>query len=121
MGGTNDIACSLTSTLLKRVKRTGGAAAVADVLEAAGSTYTAAYLGDVSNWISYDEAIALFAAAVEVTGDATIPRLAGEDSVRQHAGTPVATMLRSMGSPEAILQQVTTAVTKFSLVTEMEA
>lgn len=76
---------------------------------------------EVANWVSYDEAIALFAAAVEVTGDAGIPRSAGEESVRQHAGTPVATLLRSMGSPEKVLDGVTTTVTRFSVVTDMTA
>jgi diguanylate cyclase (GGDEF)-like protein len=40
--------------------------------------------------------------------------------VRRHAGTAVATLLRSLGSPEAIFAQLASAVTKFSTVTEME-
>jgi diguanylate cyclase (GGDEF)-like protein len=121
MGSAHHLACSLTSTLLQRVARSGGDEAVSRVLETAGCPHSAAYLHDPTNWVSYDEAIALFAAAVEVTEDPRIARSAGEDTVRQHAGTAVATVLRSMGSPEEILRQVTTAVTKFSVVTEMEA
>lgn len=114
------IACSLTSTLLQRVSALAGERGVESVLAAASSPHSAAYLRDVANWVSYDEAVALFTAAVEVTGDPGIARAAGEASVRQHAGTAVATLLRSLGSPEKILEQVTTAVTKFSVVTEME-
>jgi diguanylate cyclase (GGDEF)-like protein len=114
------IACSLTSTLLQRVTAAGGDETVERVLAEASSPYSAEYLHDVSNWVSYDEAVALFAAAVDVTGDAGIARAAGEQAVRQHAGTPVATLLRSLGSPEKILDEVTTAVTKFSVVTDMK-
>ena len=114
------IACSLTGTLLQRVARTRGPEAVERVVATAGTPHSAAYLGDPANWISYDEAVAVFSAAVAVTGDPGIARAAGEDTVRQHAGTAVATVLRGMGSPEAILEQVTTAVSKFSAVTEME-
>jgi uncharacterized protein (TIGR02265 family) len=121
MESPRQIACSLTSTLLRRVERVGGNVAVERVLKAASSPYSAGYLRDVSNWVSYAEASALFAAAVEVTGDEGLPRRAGEDTVRQHAGTPVASLLRSMGSPEAILEQMSIAVTKFSMVTEIEA
>lgn len=119
--GERHIACSLTSTLLRRVHVRGGADAVSAVLAMAGGGRTVEELHDVTNWIFYDEAIALFDAAAAVTGDEGIARAAGEESVRQHSGTPVATLLRSLGSPEAILEQVTTAATKFSVATEMEA
>src|SRR5205823_5369199 len=71
--------------------------------------------------ISFDEAIALFDAGAEVSGDPSIARHVGEDAVRQHAGTAVATLLRSLGSPEEVLRQVTQTATKFSLVTDLEA
>ena len=87
----------------------------------AGAPYTAEHLDDVANWIWYDEAVALFEAAAELTGDSRIGLRTGEQAVRQHAGTPVATLLRSLGSPEAILEQVALAATKFSTVTDMRA
>ena len=87
----------------------------------AGVDYTPAYLDDVGNWIWYHEAVALFEAAAELTGDPAHGRRVGEELVRQHAGTPVATLLRSLGSPEAIYEQLTIAVTKFSTVTEVHA
>jgi diguanylate cyclase (GGDEF)-like protein len=115
------VACSMTSTLIARVRATHGERGVAELLVSAEVPYGAEHLCDPGNWIWFDEAVGLFEAAVELTGDAKIARRAGEESVRQHAGTPVATLLRSLGSPEAILEQVAAAVTKFSTVTEMTA
>src|SRR5258708_6361162 len=111
----------MASVLLRRIRTLRGEEGVDQLLQMAGVRYSASYLDDVGNWIWYDEMIALFEAAVQLTGDIAIARRIGEDMVRQHAGTPVATLLRSLGSPEAVLEQVATAVTKFSTVTEMEA
>jgi diguanylate cyclase (GGDEF)-like protein len=116
----HEIACSLTSTVLRRVRRSGGDGAVMEVLRTAGSGRSPGYLEDPAHWVSYQEALLLFAAAVEVTGDPTLPLHAGEDTVRQHAGTPVATLLRSMGSPEQILEQIAVTASKFSMVTLLE-
>src|SRR3954469_291773 len=114
------VGCSMSSVLLRRVRSVSGDDVVAALLIRATSPRTAAYLENVNNWIDYDEAVALFEAAAELTGDADIGLHVGEDMVRQHAGTSVATLLRSLGSPEAILEQVAVTVTKFSTVTAME-
>jgi diguanylate cyclase (GGDEF)-like protein len=114
------IGCSMAAVLLRLMRARGGGAAVADLLRRADSERTPSYLDDVGNWIDYEEAIALFVAAAEITGDPRIGRRVGEEMVRQHAGTPVATLLRSLGSPEAILEQTAVTVTKFSTVTAME-
>src|SRR6266576_3889289 len=45
----------------------------------------------------------------------------GEDAVRQHRGSAVATLLRSLGSPEAVLQSITVTANKFGTVSELEA
>jgi diguanylate cyclase (GGDEF)-like protein len=90
------------------------------LLEMAGSKRTIAYLDDVTNWISLDESLALFQAAAEITGDAQIARRIGEEAVAQHAGTPVATLLRSLGSPEEVYRQMTLAASKFTTITELE-
>jgi diguanylate cyclase (GGDEF)-like protein len=91
-----------------------------ELLERAGSERTVEYLDDVSNWISVDESTALFQAAAQITGDAQIARRVGEESVAQHAGTPVATLLRSLGSPEEVYRQMALAATKFSTVSELD-
>jgi diguanylate cyclase (GGDEF)-like protein len=103
------------------VRRLCGEDGVTRLLELSGSEHTAAYLDDLTNWISYDEAMALFAAAEELTGDPNIARKVGEETLAQHAGTPVATLMRSLGSPEEIYRQITQAGSKFSAVSTLEA
>src|SRR5207244_1362227 len=113
------LSCSMASTLVRYVRTTLGEEAVDQVLRLAGVEYDAAYLEDVSHWIWLDEAVALLKAAAEVTDDPAVGRRVGEESVRQHAGTPVATLLRSLGSPEAVYEQLAVGVTKFSTITEL--
>src|SRR5919197_663918 len=114
-------ACTLPSVLLRHLRKHGGSNAVAELLKRAGSTRSEEYLDDVSNWISYDEAVALWDAAEEITGDPDIARRIGEETVGQHAGTPVATLLRSLGSPEEIYRQMAVTATNFSTAAELEA
>jgi diguanylate cyclase (GGDEF)-like protein len=56
-----------------------------------------------------------------VTGDPTFPRRVGEHTLKQHSGTQVATLLRSLGSLEAVLAAVAQTGAKVSTVTDMEA
>src|SRR5215212_8616471 len=116
---TGQIACSMVSSMLRQVRTALGTGAVEQVIRMAGVPYTADHLDDVGNWIWYEEAIALFEAGAEITGDPKIGLRAGELSLRQHAGTAVATLLRSLGSPEAVLEQTALVATKFSTITQM--
>src|SRR2546423_800059 len=116
---SGQLSCSMASTLLSHVRAARGEQGVDELLSATGLDYSADYLGDVANWIWYDEAIALFEGAAKLTGEDDIGQRVGEETVRQHAGTPVATLLRSLGSPEAIYEQLADSVTKFSTVTEL--
>ncbi|HWX74829.1 MAG TPA: GAF domain-containing protein, partial [Solirubrobacteraceae bacterium] len=118
--GERQICCSMTSVLLRLVRSGGGEAAVAELLRRAGIRHEPAYLENVENWISLDEACAMFEAGVEQTGDPSFARRVGENTLRQHAGTPVATVLRSLGSTEAVLQAVTQTATRLSTVTKMD-
>ena len=113
------ISCSLASTLVRHVRSREGDEAVQELLRRAGVPYTATFLDDPSNWIWQHEAIDLLCAAADLLGDERIGLRVGEQTVRQHAGTPVATMLRALGSPEAVYEQLTVAVSKFSTVTEL--
>jgi diguanylate cyclase (GGDEF)-like protein len=115
------VCCTMTSVLLGTVRTLKGEAGVRGMLTHAGSERNAAFLENTDNWISLEEAVALLEAGVRVTGDPLLARRVGEQAVRQHAGTQVATLLRSLGSPEAVLRGITTAAAKFSAVTEMEA
>src|SRR4051794_3244937 len=118
--GGRHLACTQSSVLLRLVRRMAGEEGLNRLLELAGSTRSIAYLDDVTNWISLDESLALFKAASEITGDAQIARRVGEEAVAQHAGTPVATLLRSLGSPEEVYRQMTLTASKFTTITDLE-
>src|SRR3954471_23470114 len=113
------ISCSMASTLVRHVRTQAGDDAVAEILRRSGVEHSAAYLDDPSNWIWQNEAIDLLVASAEVLDDPEIGLHVGEQTVRQHAGTPVATMLRSLGSPEAVFEQLAVAVSKFSTTTDL--
>jgi diguanylate cyclase (GGDEF)-like protein len=115
------IGCSMTSVLLRLVRAHGGEDAVSELLRKAATKHDAAYLENIDNWISQDEASALQAAGVEVTGDPAFARRVGEEMVGQHAGKQVATLLRSLGSVEAVLAAVAQTTAKLSAATELEA
>jgi hypothetical protein len=89
MGKTDDarVACTLTSTLLKRIRSTLGNQGVQDLVRRSGVTHSVDYLEEVSNWILYDEVVSLFEVAVELTADEQVGWRVGQDAVRQHAGT----------------------------------
>jgi diguanylate cyclase (GGDEF)-like protein len=114
------ICCTMTSVLLRLVRSTAGDEGVAALLERAGTGHRAPYLENTDNWVSLDDACALLEAGVQETGDDTFPRRVGEASVSQHVGTQVSTMLRSMGSVEAVLKTIAQTAAKLSTVTEME-
>ncbi len=109
----------MSAVLVRLVRRRGGEASVASLLAQAGSTHDATYLEDIEHWISLDEACALLEAGAEVTGEHDFARQVGAEMLRQHAGTQVATMMRSLGSPEAIYQAVAQASSNVSTVSDL--
>jgi diguanylate cyclase (GGDEF)-like protein len=111
----------MTTPVLRLVRSQGGEQAVTDLLASAASPHTPQYLEDANNWISLQEAYALLESAIRITGDPHFARRAGEQTVRQHAGTQVATLLRSLGSVEACMQAIAQAAGRFTTLTEMEA
>ena len=115
------LACSMTNVLLRLVRDAGGEAGVEALLERAGAKHTAPYLENVENWISLDEASALLETGALETGDPRFARRVGESTLRQHAGTQVSTILRSLGSLEKVLEVIAQTTPKVSTVTEIEA
>ncbi len=111
----------MTAVLVQLLRTGAGAAAVDAVLAQSACPHDVQYLETVGNWIDVELAMALLEAAVRVTGDPTFAQRVGEGAVRRHAGSPVATLLRSLGSPEAVLAQITRTASKFSTVTDMDA
>ena len=117
----NHFSCSMSAVLLGRVHTFGGAPAVADVLALAGSERAPEYLTDITNWIAYDEAVALWKAGALVTHHPHFARAVGEDTARRLSGSQVSTALRSLGSPENIYRAIaTSAAGEFSTVTKLE-
>jgi diguanylate cyclase (GGDEF)-like protein len=111
----------MTAVLVARVREYGGDEAVAELLRRARIDRSAAELADISNWVSYDEATSLWRAGAEVTHHPDFARAVGEEAVRRLNGSPVATLLRSLGSPEKVYREITTTATKYSTVASLEA
>ncbi len=119
-GHGNHFSCSMTAVLLARVDAYGGEEAVEELLREAGSQRTSEYLLEIANWVSYDEAVALWRAGARVTHHPQFARAVGEDAARRLNGSPVATLLRSLGSPEKVYRQVATAASKYGTVSRLD-
>jgi diguanylate cyclase (GGDEF)-like protein len=115
-----EVSCSMTSVALRLIRSEGGEAAITELLELSQTKREVAYLENVDNWVSLNEATALLAAGVKQTGDELFARRVGEQTLRQHAGTQVATVLRSLGSTEAVLKAVAQTAARLSAVTKMD-
>jgi diguanylate cyclase (GGDEF)-like protein len=111
--------CSMSAVLLGRVHAFGGAEAVAEVLGLAGSRRTPEYLTDITNWIAYDEAVALWRAGALVTHHPHFARAIGEDTARRLSGSQVSAALRSLGTPENVYRAIATSAGEFSTVTKL--
>jgi diguanylate cyclase (GGDEF)-like protein len=112
--------CSMTAVLLARVAAFGGQESVHEVLRRAGSARSLRYLLDITNWIAYDEAVALWRAGAEVTHHPQFARAVGVDAAERLGSSQVAAMLRSLGSPEAVYRAITSGAAEFSTVTRLE-
>ncbi|HTU31455.1 MAG TPA: diguanylate cyclase [Solirubrobacteraceae bacterium] len=113
--------CSLSAVVIARVHDFGGDVAVESVLRRAGSTHGRAYLCDIANWMAYDEAVALLRAGALVTHHPAFAQAVGEDSGRRLSASPVAALLRSLGSPEAVYRTIAATAQKYSTVSTLEA
>jgi diguanylate cyclase (GGDEF)-like protein len=117
----NHFSCSMSAVLLAEVSELAGEEAIPELLRVAGSRRTTDYLCDISNWISYDEAISLWRAGMQITHNPQLPTLTGQRAARRLSSSPVAALLRSLGSPENIYRQITTTASKFSTVSRLDA
>jgi len=119
--GGNHFSCSMTSVLLAEVAELAGEEAVPELLARAGCRRSVEYLTDITNWISYQEAVALWRAGMHVTHNPELPRRTGQRAAERLSSSPVAALLRSLGSPESVYRQIATTACKFSTVTRLEA
>src|SRR5947209_20305231 len=117
----NHYSCSLSAVLIARVQAYGGEEAVAEMLRLGGSDRTPEYLLEASNWISYDEMLALWRAGAQVTHHPQLSRAVGEDAARRLNASPVAAVLRSLGSPEEVYRRIAATATKFSVTAKLDA
>jgi diguanylate cyclase (GGDEF)-like protein len=113
--------CSMSAVLIARVREHGGEAAVTELLRIAGSERSAAYLTDTANWISFSEGTALWRAGAQVTHHPEFARAVGEDAARYLNASPVANLLRQLGSLEVVYGQIATTASKYSTATLLEA
>jgi hypothetical protein len=113
--------CSMSAVLLAEVSELAGEAAIVEVLQLAESRRTREYLSDISNWISYDEAVALWRAGTHVTHNPQLPRLTGQRAARRLSASPVAALLRSLGSPENVYREISMTASKFTTVARLDA
>jgi len=116
-----DYSGSITGVLCAYLRRAYGEEAVERVRLLAGDDRPLEMLEDIDAWSSYEQVTALYRAAADVTGDDDIGRRAGEELIRQYRGTAVETLLRELGSPGAVLENVAQTAAKFSTVLEMQA
>ncbi|HEY8625379.1 MAG TPA: sensor domain-containing diguanylate cyclase [Solirubrobacteraceae bacterium] len=117
----NHFSCSMTAVLVARVHDYGGDDAVSELLRDSGVKRSREYLCDIVNWVSYDEAVSLLRAGARVTHHPSFARAVGEDAARRLNGSPVASLLRSLGSPENVYRQIATTASKYSTVARLEA
>lgn len=110
----------MTALMLRKVSELGGGVAVAELLARSGTTRTRGYLTNVGNWISYDEASALWTAAIEVTHHPSLARVVGAEAGARLGGSQVASLLRSLGSPEEVYRQLVSASAKYTAVMQIE-
>ncbi len=110
----------MTAVMLAYIHDFGGDEAVARLLADSGVKRTPEYLLDIGNWVSHEEAVALWEAGEAITRDPHFARHLGETTAARLNASPVAALLRSLGSTEETYRTVTVSATKFSVVTEQE-
>jgi diguanylate cyclase (GGDEF)-like protein/putative nucleotidyltransferase with HDIG domain len=105
--------------LLLYVEREAGRTAVEQVLRLAGVADREEQLMDENEWFSFETKIRLFEAAVEVMDDPRITRRVGAAAIELRAGAGLKVVLRALGSPRLVYQNVVRANAKFNTVHTM--
>ncbi|HUY86326.1 MAG TPA: hypothetical protein VMU77_04375, partial [Acidimicrobiales bacterium] len=116
----HELSNTMTGALLSYVGREGGTDKIEAILELAGERRSIAELCDPTKWGSYDQAHALFTAAVLVMNDPDIGRAAGKELVRSNF-SGLGTFLSSLKGPAEVIELVSEIGAKSSTVTDIEA
>lgn len=98
-----------------------GDAAVADLLARAGETRSVAVLEDERTWSTYEQKIALFAAAAELTDDPRAAYRIGSYVLEARLGRALRMVIGALGSPQQVLASIAHANVKFSTSATMRA
>jgi diguanylate cyclase (GGDEF)-like protein/putative nucleotidyltransferase with HDIG domain len=110
----------MTSLLvLLYVEREAGRGAVERMLRLAGLADREEQLRDENEWFSFETKIRLFEAAVEVMDDPHVMRKVGAAAIELRAGAGLKVVLRALGSPRLVYQNVARANAKFNTVHSM--
>lgn len=121
-GGAPRETSGLTTRLIvEYVRGRGGDEAVAELLEAAGDDRPVSVLLDEAAWSTYDQKIALFAAAADLLGDADVAYRIGASVLQTQVGATTKLVLLALGSPQMVLRSVAKANVKFSTTGTMRA
>jgi diguanylate cyclase (GGDEF)-like protein/putative nucleotidyltransferase with HDIG domain len=105
--------------LLLYIEREAGRAAVEQLLRLAGVADREEQLMDENEWFSFETKIRLFEAAVDVMDDPQITRKVGAAAIELRAGAGLKVVLRALGSPRLVYQNVVRANAKFNTVHTM--
>jgi diguanylate cyclase (GGDEF)-like protein len=116
-----DTAGVTTRLILTYVRRQLGDDGVARLLALAGETRPREVLEDERNWSSYQQKVALFEAAQELTGDPFVARHIGESLLQEQIAAPLRMVVSALGSPQQVLRSVAKANVKFSTNSQMRS
>src|SRR5262249_52262304 len=113
--------CSLSAVLIAKVHAFGGDKGGAQLLALARRKRAPDYPGDINNWVSLQQGVALWAPGKAGTQKPRFAQPLGEEAGYRLSGSSVAALLRSLGSPEELYRQITIAAVKFTTVSQLEA
>ncbi|MFP4311817.1 MAG: diguanylate cyclase domain-containing protein [Nitriliruptoraceae bacterium] len=103
-----------TRLIVSYVRDQLGADAVTTLLALAGETRPVTELEDEGTWSTYDQKIALFAAAADLTGDPRVAYRIGTSVLDARLGRPLRMVIGALGSPQRVLASIARASVKFS-------
>ncbi len=112
---------AVIQVLLSLVRSEAGESGVAQTLALAGERRSFPTLGDVNTWTPAPAALALFNAAVLVTGDSALGLHVGEEVLWTRDATDFAGRVLSLGSPEVVLRHVGALIGQFDATSEAVA
>jgi diguanylate cyclase (GGDEF)-like protein len=107
--------------LIRYIRAVAGELGVLQVLAIAGEFRSAQALETPDTFSSHQQAVTLFHAAAQVTGDGNVGLHVGERMIRQYAGTEVEAQFRALGSVEAMVGNVVASVSRVTAMVTAQA